>query len=204
MKYLQTGGVIYGLFYLAWRGTTAALAMLTSSIHCWALKHCGHHTVFGYGVYVSHPKNIQCGADCFFGAHSSLVSESPLGQLRVGNGVQVSSGTVIDFTGNVEIGDRVLISPGVRILSHDHGYDPRSDPVRISISISEDVWIGDCAIILSSVERIEKGAIIGAGAVVTKPVQAWTIVAGNPARVIKTRAPQEVIEVAKSGAEANE
>ena len=55
------------------------------------------------------------------------------------------------------------------------------------MEISDDVWIGNSVIILGNVKRIGTGAIIGAGAVVTKPVPDYAVVAGNPARVIKYR-----------------
>ena len=56
-----------------------------------------------------------------------------------------------------------------------------------SIRIETDVWVGTGAIVLPSVGHIGEGAIIGAGAIVTKDVEAFSIVAGNPARVIGHR-----------------
>jgi acetyltransferase-like isoleucine patch superfamily enzyme len=60
------------------------------------------------------------------------------------------------------------------------------------IEIDDEVWIGTRAIILSGV-KIGKGAIIGAGAVVAKDVPAYTIVIGNPARVVKARFTDDII-----------
>ena len=57
---------------------------------------------------------------------------------------------------------------------------------RKPIVIGDDVWIGACAIILKGV-TINNGAVIAAGAVVTKDVEPYAIVAGNPARIIKYR-----------------
>ena len=59
--------------------------------------------------------------------------------------------------------------------------------------ISSDVWIGHNAIILSSVYKIEVGAVIAAGAVVTKNVPAYAIVVGNPARIVRYRFDQNTI-----------
>jgi len=64
---------------------------------------------------------------------------------------------------------------------------------KADVTIGNDVWIGDGAIILAGVS-VGDGAIIGAGAVVTKPVAAFSIAAGNPARIIRKRFRQEVIE----------
>ena len=58
------------------------------------------------------------------------------------------------------------------------------------VIIEDDVWIGTRAIILPGT-RIGKGSIIGAGSVVTKDVPQYSIVGGNPARILKTRLPQQ-------------
>lgn len=58
---------------------------------------------------------------------------------------------------------------------------------RTKLKIGNDVWVGHGAIITPAVNKIENGAVIGAGAVVTKNVPAYAVVAGNPARVIKYR-----------------
>ena len=101
----------------------------------------------------------------------------------------------------IEIGDDVLISWGVTVVDHNShaiSFSERSQDVvnwrlgkkdwtnvKIApIKISNKVWIGFNSIILKGV-TIGEGAIVGAGSVVTKDVPAWTIVAGNPARVIR-------------------
>jgi maltose O-acetyltransferase len=94
---------------------------------------------------------------------------------------------------NVSIGDTVMIAPRVMILISGHNTErtdvpmmdqgPRHYPQTI---IEDDVWIGAQAIILPGV-RIGRGAIIAAGAVVTKDVEPYAVVGGNPARVIKRR-----------------
>jgi len=65
--------------------------------------------------------------------------------------------------------------------------------VRKSIVIGHDVWIGQNAIITPSVNRIGNGAVIGAGAVVTKNVPDFSVVAGNPAGIVKYRFDQETM-----------
>ncbi len=64
---------------------------------------------------------------------------------------------------------------------------------KMDVQIGNDVWIGDDAIILPGIS-IGDGAIIGAGAVVTKSVEPFLIVAGNPARPIRKRFNQQVID----------
>lgn len=110
------------------------------------------------------------------------------------------------------IGSYVSISNDVRfILGGNHRYDGiMSYPFKVNfngekyeaysngkIIIEDDVWIGMSAMILSGV-KVGKGAIIAAGSVVTKDVSPYTIVGGNPAKVIKYRFEEEIIEKMKN------
>jgi acetyltransferase-like isoleucine patch superfamily enzyme len=65
---------------------------------------------------------------------------------------------------------------------------------RTKLIIENDVWIGQNAIILASVNKIENSAVIAAGAVVTKNVPPFAVVAGNPAKIIKYRFSRQVID----------
>jgi acetyltransferase-like isoleucine patch superfamily enzyme len=92
----------------------------------------------------------------------------------------------------IRIGNGVQIAPRCAFYSYDHGTAPgdlvRDQPLRSDgpIIIEDDVWVGFGAIVLSGV-RIGKGAVIGAGSVVTRDVPEGAVVAGSPARVIKMR-----------------
>ena len=186
-RYFRNGGGLYGIAYTAWRGFRRFKALLATGFYRRVLGSCGKGTTFGNGVVALYPRNIEVGNDCSMGDNVSLISDSPDGRLIVSSGTQISSGVHIDFTGNVAIGERVLISAETRIYTHDHGHDPRSDPRHYEIVVENDVWIGFGIIVLANVQRVGKGAVIGAGAVVTKPVPDWAIVAGNPARIIGRR-----------------
>ena len=97
------------------------------------------------------------------------------------------------ITSSVTIGSNVMMGPNVSIYTSNHKFD-RTDIPMIKqgnsetkpVSIENDVWIGANVIILPGV-TIHEGSIIAAGAVVTKDVECYTIVAGNPAKVIKKR-----------------
>jgi virginiamycin A acetyltransferase len=107
------------------------------------------------------------------------------------------------------IGRYCSIAHGVIALTHNHPLDHPSthsfffnnclgvvDAYLVEhhpLSIGNDVWIGQNAIILPSVSRIGDGAVIGAGAVVTKDVEPYSIVVGNPARLLRYRFSQETI-----------
>lgn len=101
----------------------------------------------------------------------------------------------------IYIGNNVLLGPRVYMRAANHKFDNLNQPIntqghkfatidykekKYSIVIEDDVWIGANAIILSGV-KIGKGAIVGAGSVVTKNVPSASIVAGSPARVMKMR-----------------
>ena len=112
---------------------------------------------------------------------------------KVGENVYFPSDLVItqnfvDDQTTLEIGDRVAIAPRVIIvaLSHANRSHIRQNMGKqeIGVKICNDCWIGAGAIILNGV-TIGEGAVVGAGAVVTKNVEPYTIVAGNPARKIK-------------------
>lgn len=101
------------------------------------------------------------------------------------------------ISGETIIGNDVMMGPNVSIYTANHAFDSTDIPMNKQgfypeqpVVIGDDVWIGGGAIILSNV-HIGKGAIIGAGAVVTKDVPEYAIVGGNPAKVIKYRNKKE-------------
>lgn len=88
--------------------------------------------------------------------------------------------------GGIEIGNDVFIGPKVNLITINHDVNPdnRSATYGRRIVIEDKVWIGINSTILPGV-RIGYGAIVGAGSVVTKNVEPMTVVAGNPARLIR-------------------
>jgi maltose O-acetyltransferase len=104
-----------------------------------------------------------------------------------------SSGKYNYFSGGpIRIGDNVRMANFVMLETTGHYFDDVAQPIRMQgihedpILIGNDVWIGNRAIILGGV-TIGDGSVIGAGAVVTKSTPPYSIVAGNPARVIGKR-----------------
>ena len=114
-------------------------------------------------------------------------------QVRLGNKVRIGENAKIDCSSPLLVEDNVWISEDVSILNHEHIIDSRewkeSKKVEKTkgLILEEDCWIGAKAIILPQVKIIGKGAIVGAGSVVTKDVEPYTIVAGNPAIKIAER-----------------
>jgi acetyltransferase-like isoleucine patch superfamily enzyme len=116
-----------------------------------------------------------------------------MGCFFTGDRIDIGSNTIlnrncyVDGRLGVKIGSNCSISPEVYILSMDH--DPQSPDFATCggvTTIGDHVWIGARAIILGGVS-IGEGAVIGAGAVVTKDIAPWRIAVGNPAREIKDR-----------------
>lgn len=94
---------------------------------------------------------------------------------------------------DIKIGKYVMMAPDVVILGLNHRSDRSDIPMMFQgyreyspVIIEDDVWIGQRAIILPGI-KISRGAIIGAGAVITKDVPEYAVVVGNPGRIVKNR-----------------
>lgn len=110
----------------------------------------------------------------------SIGSESFLGRV------------IINIHAEVKIGNRVCINDGVEILTASHNVtDPQWKEIKESISIGDYVWIGTGAMILPGVS-IGRGAVVGARAVVSKSVEAGTVVVGSPAKAVSRKRPEEL------------
>jgi len=150
-------------------------------------KECSENVIVQIGTSIRYPGNITLKKNIAIGRDCILFSEFSDSTLYIGSGSQINSNCSIDFSGDLAIHERVLISEGVNIMTHDHGYDPFSKPKKCSLVINDNAWIGAHAIILPQVDYIGKNAIIASGAVVTKNVEDNMIVGGNPAKIIKSR-----------------
>lgn len=106
---------------------------------------------------------------------------------RMGDNCCIGSRVTIYNLGTVSIGNHTVISQDVYMCAGTHDYTRRGLPLlRLPITVGNSVWICAGAFIGPGVS-IGDGAVIGARAVVTKNVAPWTVVAGNPAKVIKRR-----------------
>jgi maltose O-acetyltransferase len=114
--------------------------------------------------------------------------------MKIGNNVSMAAFIHIWGEGGIEIGNNTLIASHVAITSLTHDTESKlflDSLISKPVIIGENVWIGSHAIILPGI-KIADGAIVGAGAVVTKDVEKNTIVAGVPAVVIRYRHPDLV------------
>ena len=112
--------------------------------------------------------------------------------LTIGEGTYIGPRCMLGAGGGIAIGRRVIMGAAVHVLAENHAFQDPDVPVheqgvtRRGITIEDEVWIGNAAVLLDGV-RVGEGAIIGAGAVVTRDVPARAIAVGNPARVVAMR-----------------
>jgi acetyltransferase-like isoleucine patch superfamily enzyme len=117
------------------------------------------------------------------------------GGITIGAHSVVDRDCTLDGRGGIAIGQNVNLAPEVMVLTAYH--DPDSDDfagIEKPVVIEDYAWIATRAMILPGV-RIGRGAVVGAGSVVTKDVVAGTIVAGNPAKVIRERQGNQVYQL---------
>ena len=132
------------------------------------------------------------GFNCNYRGFSSVFMSPE--KIVLGNNVYLGKNTEIDAAGEVEIGNGVIFGPEVCIYSRSHNFDSEdlealpfdNKFLTAKVVIKDFVWIGRRVIVLPGV-TIGKGAIIGAGAVVSKNVPDFGIAVGNPAKVVRYR-----------------
>lgn len=159
-------------------------------------------------------KNIQIDDQVYIGQGVVIDCQHPESSIQIGRGSTIKPRTVIqagrggkvcigefcsvDFFstlagfGTLIIGKQVLISPHSAIFSLNHHYADPDIPIAQQgvstqgITIEDDVWIGAGAKILDGC-TVGRGSVVGAGTVLTKSVEPWSIVAGVPGKVIRKR-----------------
>ncbi|WP_282397560.1 acyltransferase [Pseudomonas sp. PS01298] len=114
--------------------------------------------------------------------------EGALARFSVGTGSFIGQRSFIQLHAPVRIGAHVAINEGVRILTGTHAIDDPAWRLKVAaVVIGDYAWIATGAMILPGV-TIGEGAVVGAGSVVNRDVEPFTVVAGNPARVVRQRA----------------
>jgi acetyltransferase-like isoleucine patch superfamily enzyme len=156
----------------------------------------------GRGVYLDEgvylhacPRGIEIGENTLVMHHAELhvynFRNLPRAGIRIGRDSLIGEFNVIRGQGGISIGDRVYTSPLVQLIAVNHVF---SDPARPfveqgitaeGITVEDDVWIGAGAIVTDGV-RIGHGSVVAAGAVVVADVPPHSVVAGVPARVIRS------------------
>lgn len=128
--------------------------------------------------------NVIIHTNVIFGAGSNII---------IGKESQLGPNNRFMCKGDLIIGDYVLMGPDIIIVDVNHEFKDIQTPIikqghskERPVIIEDDVWIGARVVILPGV-KIEKGSIIAANSVVTKDVPSYSIVGGNPAKILKSR-----------------
>jgi acetyltransferase-like isoleucine patch superfamily enzyme len=155
-----------------------------------AARRCGHGLQVGSGVGFKHLETFELGDSVFIGAHSYIQGRFD-GTMTIGNHVWIGPQTYMDAR-DLILEDYVGWGPGAKVLGSVHTGLPADVPiVHTNLEIRPvriGAWadIGTNSTILPGV-TVGRGAIIGAGAVVTHDVAPFAIVAGVPARFLRWR-----------------
>jgi acetyltransferase-like isoleucine patch superfamily enzyme len=148
-------------------------------------------SVLGIGIRYCCLKRLcmECGENVvvFCGAYLTYLENC-----RFGSSISIHENCNIGCIGGLSVGNDVMISQGVSILTTEHDYKQKNQPMRNAplilkpVIIGNDVWIGAHSVITAGV-TIGDRAVVGAGSVVTHNIEPGTICGGIPARTISSR-----------------
>jgi maltose O-acetyltransferase len=129
--------------------------------------------------------------------HGGVVSDAP--NIAIGDHVYIGPGVHLHGRGGIVIGDGTILGPRVTIHSSNHNHLrpaclPYDGGVRLArVEVGEGVWIGDRAMLCPGV-RVGRGSVVAMGSVVSRDVPPFSVVAGNPARVVARREDPEGLD----------
>jgi acetyltransferase-like isoleucine patch superfamily enzyme len=158
-------------------------------------RHLGAPVVFEPGVRVFHPQNISIGDNVYVG-HSAILKGYHKNEMVVGCNSWIGPFAFLHAAGGLQVGEGVGIGPAVNILTSAHADPGRSACIMegelcfAAVEIGDGCDIGVGAILLPGV-ILGRGVQVGAGAVVTRSVEDYAVVAGNPAKVLRYRPTEE-------------
>jgi len=156
---------------------------------------CGKKIGVACGCRIRGFKNISLGSNVGFSLNSQIYAFGQGNEsIEIGDNVSFNSNVMVNANegGKIKIGNDVMVGPNVVFRSSNHIFSNRNILIRNQghkkgfINIKDDVWIGANVVILADV-TIGKGAVVAAGAVVTKDVLDYAVVAGVPAKKIGSR-----------------
>jgi acetyltransferase-like isoleucine patch superfamily enzyme len=155
------------------------------------LARCPDSVIIEPGALVFHPENVWLDDEVYVG-HYAILKGYHRNQLRIGRGSWIGQAVFLHSAGGLTIGERVGLGPHVKIITSVHEDPGRDVPIldgAIAFSpvvLEDGCDVGVGAVILPGV-TVGRGAQVGAGAVVTRDVPPYAVVAGNPARVLRSR-----------------
>lgn len=135
------------------------------------------------GIGIAVGRNVSIREDVYLLSPTDLI---------FGDNVSIHPLCYIDATGGISIGDDVSIAHAVTIMSTSHTFQSLEEPIRDQDAtsaltiIENDCWVGAQSVILAGV-RVGAGSVVAANSVVTRDVPPHSVVAGSPAKVVKSR-----------------
>lgn len=160
--------------------STGPSLVLEDGVHINALSENG--ITFGRNITIAKGTVIVC---------TGVIANKGVG-LRIGDYSAIGAQSFIGAQGGITIGNDVIMGPGVQIFSENHNFELPDIPIRKQgenrkpVVIEDNCWVGSGVTILGGV-TIGEGSVIAARSVVTKNIPAFSVVAGIPAKVIKSR-----------------
>ncbi len=151
----------------------------------------GEDVIIENSVLVFHPENIELGHRIYIG-HQTILKGYYKNKMIIDDGTWIGQQCFFHSAGGLMIGKNVGIGPAVKIITSSHQMENCEKPILHQelqfkqVIIEDDCDIGVGVIILPGV-TIGKGTFIGAGAVVTKNISAYSVAYGCPARIVRQR-----------------
>ena len=146
----------------------------------------------GYDIFGVNLSKLMIGNNVLIGRNACIGSTFGIGKINIGSGTNIGRNCQIQSLKKIQIGKKCLISYGVSLIDHDHLLtDPKISPMDglltapKSISIGDNCFVGAHSFVLKGVVLGEH-CVVGANSVVTKSFPKNSIIAGNPAKLIKT------------------
>jgi acetyltransferase-like isoleucine patch superfamily enzyme len=167
--------------------------------YLWRFKVRNRHIVTRGMVFVARGAEVSCrrglgrlelGRWVWIGRGNAIRCHE--GFLRIGDKTVFGSNVTVDSYLDVDIGSECLVAEGAFVTDYDHEYRDPSTPIRKQgivkspTRIGGDCWIGHGATILRG-SNVGRGSVVGARSVVKGEVPSYSVVAGNPARVVRRR-----------------
>lgn len=147
--------------------------------------------IFEPGVLIFHPERIRLGSNIYLG-HGTILKGYQKNEISIGDNTWIGPQCFFHGAGGLGIGARVGVGAGAKIITSFHREEGIEVPVLYSdiefrpVIIEDDCDIGLGTVVLPGV-TVGRGSVIGAGAVVTKDVEPYSVMAGVPARLLRKR-----------------
>lgn len=163
----------------------------TGKVNLKSLHHLGKNVTLEEGVLIFHPENISILDNVYIG-HNTILKAYYKNQLVIGEGTWIGQQCFFHSAGGIIIGKNIGIGPGVKIITSFHIDSNLNEPILhqqlkfAPVIIEDNSDLGTNSVIMPGV-TIKRGTQVGAGAVVTKSFPEYSVIAGVPAKIIKTR-----------------